>query len=296
VPDSSASALRQVGLVVHPTRPLTRVLETIATWAPAHGVAVGQVRFPDQEREVAEPVDPAVCDLLIALGGDGTALHALHAGAPASRPVLGIACGSVGVLTSVRADRAAWALEQIVEGRWSRHAIPGLEIAWSEAGAGVAINDLVMVRDGPGQAVVSIAVDDVLYAEVAGDGIVVATALGSSAYSMAAGGPILAPGADAMVVTPLAPHGGCAPPLVAGDASQLAITIEHGYRGIRCELDGRTVVSEGRRVTVRHRRDYAVMVELSDQEPRLTGLRRRGLVLDGPRVLIRASRSADTSS
>jgi NAD+ kinase len=202
----------------------------------------------------------------------------------------------VGVLTSVTADRAAWALEQVVEDRWTRRAIPGLELTWDQAGEAMAINDVVMVRDGPGQAMVSISVDDVLYAEVAGDGVVVASALGSSAYSMAAGGPILAPGADAMVVTPLAPHGGCAPPLVAGIESRLGIAIEHGHDGIRRELDGRSFEHAGRRLTVRHRRDYAVMVELAGEEPRLTGLRRRGLVLDGPRAIIRQGRQADGQS
>ena len=68
-------------------------------------------------------------------------------------------------------------------------------------------------------------VDDVLYAAVAGDGMVVATALGSSAYTMAAGGPILAAGAKGMAVTPLAPHGGSCPPLVAGMDSRLSLTV-----------------------------------------------------------------------
>ena len=91
---------QQLGLVVHPTRSLDTVLETTAAWARAHGAKVGQVMIPGQTRRVADPVDPSDCEILLSLGGDGTALHALHAGAPAERPVLGIACGSVGVLTS----------------------------------------------------------------------------------------------------------------------------------------------------------------------------------------------------
>ena len=62
-------------------------------------------------------------------------------------------------------------------------------------------------------------VDDVLYARVAGDGLVVATPLGSSAYTMAAGGPILAPGAEGIAVTPLAPHGGVCPRSSPGSAA-----------------------------------------------------------------------------
>lgn len=290
-PGRPNSALRRLGLVVHPTRHIERALEEIGAWASAQGVTVGQVPVPGQTRQVADPVEAAACDLLLGVGGDGTALTALHAGAPRSRPVLGVACGSIGVLTSVSAERVAWALEQFAAGRWTAVAIPGLEAAWGEAHGGVAINDVVLVRDGLGQIMVSTTVDGVLYARVAGDGLIVATALGSSAYTMAAGGPILAPGAQGMVVTPLAPHGGSCPPLVAGNASHLTLMIEPGYGGVRCELDGRPTTIAGSLLTVRHRRDYATLVTLAEEEPRLTGLRRRGLVLDSPRMIVREIRS-----
>jgi NAD+ kinase len=283
--------LRQLGLVVHPTRDVESVLEEIGGWASTHGLAVGQVPVPGQTRQVAGPVEAAACDLLLALGGDGTTLIALHAGATTSRPVLGIACGSIGVLTSVTGDRLAWALEQIAGRRWTPAAVPGLDVAWGEDVGEVAINDLVIIRDGPGQVLVSITVDGVLYARVAGDGLVVATALGSSAYTMAAGGPILAPGTEGMAVTPLAAHGGSCPPLVAGNDSELTLAIEPGYGGMRYEVDGRRVAVEDYTLSIRHRRDYATLVTLAEEEPRLSGLRRRGLVLDGPRVLVRESRS-----
>jgi NAD+ kinase len=287
-----SSSLRQLGLVVHPTRDLERPLDEIGAWASAHGLTVGQVPIPGQTRQVAEPIEAAACDLLLALGGDGTALSALHAGAPRSRPVLAVACGSIGVLTSVSADRVAWALEEIAKGRWSPVAVPGLDVDWGEARGAVAINDVAMIRDGPGQILVSITLDEVLYARVAGDGLVVATALGSSAYSMAAGGPILAPGAEGMAITPLAAHGGSCPSLVAGTESQLTLEIEIGHNRVRFELDGRPTAIEGHLLAVRHLRDYATLVSLEKEEPRLTGLRRRGLVLDSPRVLVRDIRSA----
>ncbi|HEV7460166.1 MAG TPA: NAD(+)/NADH kinase [Solirubrobacteraceae bacterium] len=289
--EAPGAALGQLGLVVHPTRPVERVLEEILAWAAAHTVAVGQVPVPGQSRQVADPIDAAACDLLLALGGDGTALTALHAGAPSSRPVLGVACGSIGVLTSVSAERVTWALEQVAAGRWTPLAVSGLDVALAEAHEGVAINDVAIVRDGTGQILVSVTVDGVLYAQVAGDGLVVATALGSSAYAMAAGGPILAPGAEGMVVTPLAAHGGSFPPLVAGNASTLTLAIEPGYGGVRGEIDGRPTPLAGRVMTVRHRPRYATLATLADDEPRLTGLRRRGLVIDSPRAKLRGQRA-----
>jgi NAD+ kinase len=282
--------MRLLGLVVHPTRDLEGVLEEVRGWSSTHGVDVGQVLVSGQTRRVAEPVDPAGCDLLVALGGDGTTLAALHAAAPASRPVLGVACGSVGVLTSVVGDHVGPALDLVRGGRWSAVEVPGLDVGSQSGDAEVALNDFAMIRDGPGQVLVSVSVDGVLYARVAGDGVVVATALGTSAYTMAAGGPLLAPGMEGMAVTPLAPHGGSCPPLVAGRDSELALTVEPGFGGVRYELDGRPAAVEGQELSVRWRPGYATFVRLADDEPRLTGLRRRGLVQDSPRVLAREGR------
>jgi NAD+ kinase len=129
-----------------------------------------------------------------------------------------------------------------------------------------------------------------LYAQIAADGLVVATALGSSAYNMAAGGPLLAPGAVGMVATPLEPHGGSCPPLVAGAASHLTLEVEPGFGGVRYELDGRRAAITGPLLTVRHHPDYATLVTLAEDEGRLAGLRRRSLVVDSPRVLVREHR------
>jgi NAD+ kinase len=281
----------QVGLVVHPRRDIDAALATLRGWAETHDVALGQVLIRDQTRRVAEPVAVESCDLLLALGGDGTALAALHAAAPASRPVLGVACGSLGVLTSVPAGDLSAALDQVAAASWSPRPLPALEIADLRAGRRFAINDFAMIRDGTGQVIAEIRVDDELYARTAGDGLVVATPLGSSAYTMAAGGPILAPGAQGIVVTPLARHGGVSPPLVAGPDSRVRVSVEPGYGGSRFEIDGQETGMVALEVSVTLRRDYASMVALAAQEPVLTGLRRRGLIVDSPRILARDARA-----
>jgi NAD+ kinase len=196
----------------------------------------------------------------------------------------------------VAADRATAALDQVEAGRWTAVAVPGLELAWVEDTHEVAINDLVVIRDGPGQLFVTVSVDGDLYAHLAGDGVVVATALGSSAYTLAAGGPLLAAGADGMVVTPLAPHAGSAPPLVTGSDSRLTLTVEPGYGGLRYEVDGRSVEAAAGDVKIELRPTYAELVRLADEESRLAGLRRRRLVVDSPRVLVREKRQAAPGS
>jgi NAD+ kinase len=283
-----------VGLVVHPRRDVDAALRTVLEWASKHGMAVGQVRIPGQSRTIAEPVDVASCDLVIALGGDGTALAALHAAAPPSRPVLGIACGSIGVLTSVDSERLESALEQVAAGDWIPQRLPGLDVSVAGADVAVAINDVAVVRNGAGQVIIEIRVEDELYARTAGDGLIVATPLGSSAYTMAAGGPIVLPQVPSMVLTPLAHHGGVSPPLVVGPESRIELLIESGYGGSRIEVDGQLVAERALDATVSLRDGYATMVTLADQEPLLSGLRRRRLLVDSPRVLARAARAGAT--
>jgi NAD+ kinase len=285
----------RIGLVVHPRRDLGRALDTVGDWAAAQGAEVFQVRIDGQERVVADAGDAATADLIIALGGDGTALAALHAAAPHDVPVLGVACGSLGALTATTADELDEALDAVAAGRWERRTLPGLSVTGEGAPPLVAINDLVVIRRGASQIVVGIRVDDELYVRFAGDGIVVATPLGSSAYTMAAGGPIVAPESRGYAVTPLAPHGGCCPPLVVGDTAVVTLEIAPGHGGSRIELDGQIRELQPHRLEVTWRSEYASLVMLGDQEPLLAGLRRRRILMDSPRLLARDDRAAATT-
>ena len=149
-----------------------------------------------------------------------------------------------------------------------------------------------MVRRGAGQLVADVVVDDELYARVAGDGLVVATALGSSAYSMAAGGPVLAAGTAAFVCTPLAMHGGSAPPLVVPGDAVVTVDVHPGFAGFDVEVDGRE--REGRerrfRLALHPRQAHAGDVRRRPGRG-LAGLRKRRLITDSPRVLARDARA-----
>jgi NAD+ kinase len=154
-----------------------------------------------------------------------------------------------------------------------------------------AVNDFVAVRRGPGQLVANAYVDDELYVRLAGDGVVVATALGSSAYSMAAGGPILATDAEAFVFTPVAMHGGSAAPLVVPGDSQLRVELQPGFAGFDVEIDGHTQGGPELVYTLALHRDKAVLVTFDGPSSRLTRLRERRLITDSPRVLARDDRA-----
>jgi NAD+ kinase len=287
----------RVGLVVHPNRALETALATVREWAGEVGTEVAQIRTPGSQREVAPATEPEDCALIIALGGDGTALVALRAAAPARRPVLGVACGSLGALTAVTAAEFRGALEKVGADDWEPRLLPALDVE-TNAGDPVppSVNDFVVVRRGAAQVTVAVSVDDEPYTRYAGDGVVVATPLGSSAYTLAAGGPIVAPGAATMVVTPLAPHGGCCPPLVTGRDSRIELQIEPGHGGARLEGDGQPAGDldrgDTRRMVIAFRPDHAILVALGDQEPMIAGLRRRRVIIDSPRLLARDDREA----
>jgi NAD+ kinase len=284
--------LERLGLVVHPTRAIDGALATTRAWGAAHGVEVVQVEARGHARLVADVGDAGSCDLVLAIGGDGTTLAALHAAAAADRPVLGAACGSLGALTAVTADELAGALDRVAAGDWMPRRLPGVRVASEGGFQVVAVNDVAVVRDGAGQVIVTIHLDGQLYARFAGDGVVVATPLGSTAYTLAAGGPMLAPGSSGMVATPLAPHGGSSPPLVAAAASRLEIEVDPGCAGARMEVDGQALDEEPRMLTVSWVAEYATLVGLGDDEPFLAGLRRRRILMDSPRVLARDDRAA----
>jgi NAD+ kinase len=287
-PDSLT--LRRIGLVVHPHRKLDRAIENAEGWAAANGADIVQIPMDGQDRRVAEVAAADSCDVVLALGGDGTTLAALRAATAAGKPVLGVACGSLGALTAVAAPDIATALERVAAGDWVPRRLPGIAITADGEEPLVALNDLVVVRAGASQVAVDVHLDDELYIRFAGDGLIVATPLGSSAYNLASGGPILAPSANSMVLTPLAPHGGCCPPLVAGSEARVSIDLEPGHGGARIELDGQISPLEPRHLVAEWRPEHATLIEFGGGEPFITGLRRRRILMDSPRVLARDER------
>jgi NAD+ kinase len=288
--------MERLGLVIHPRRDIADALGALERWSAAHGVEVVQVPAAGQARRVAPPGDPTTTDLIVALGGDGTTLAALRTGATAGKPVLGVACGSIGALTATAAGELPEALDRIAAGDWIERRLPALRVESDGEEPNVGVNDVVVVRQGAGQVSATVRVDGELFIRFAGDGLVIGTPLGSSAYTLAAGGPVLAPGGTGLVLTPLAPHGGCCPPLVTGPDSRLEIDLDPGFGGARIELDGqvrdRVEPLCPCSLAVTLRQDHVTLVTLGGEEHPLAGLRRRRVLMDSPRMLARAEREA----
>lgn len=282
----------RLALVVHPSRPIDGPLETLERWAGKHGVEVVQLSTEGgSERELARPGELQDGDLVVALGGDGTVLSALRTAAPGDAPVMGVACGSLGALTAVHADALDEALERFSEGDWVARRLPALAIEPAESSGHWAINDFVIVRRGAGQVVVNVSVDDELYVRLAGDGLIVATPIGSSAYTMAAGGPVLLPGTPAVVCTPVAMHGGSAPPLVVPAGAVVGVEVHPSFAGFDVEIDGHTYPLEDLNYRVWLHEEKVALVSFGEHGAGLSGLRTRGLVADSPRVMARHHRA-----
>jgi NAD+ kinase len=280
-----------IGLVVHPTRSVATPMRELRGWAGQRSVDLVQLRAFADQQQVAAQGDATDCDLILSIGGDGTTLAAIRAGIGAGRPVLGIACGSLGVLTAVGADGVVRAVERFRAGDWVPRSLPGLDV-WRDLGEPMlAVNDIVVVRDGAGQVRVSAHVDGALFARFSGDGCIVSTPVGSSAYALSAGGPLLAPDTNTYVLTPLPTHGGSCPPLVLGAGSQLSLDAVAGYGGARIEIDGQVADSRIGQLTIGLRPAVTTIVGFDDQEPFIAGLRRRQIIADSPRILAEDARS-----
>jgi NAD+ kinase len=283
----------RLALVVHPTRQIDGPLETVERWAGAHDLDVVQIpAVGGHDRQVAARGELEAGDVVVALGGDGTVLSALRAAAPHDAPVLGVACGSLGALTAVPADELEDALERVGTGDWTPRRLPALAIHTADGPDLWAVNDFVVVRRSGGQLIAELSVDDELYVRAAGDGLIVATPLGSSAYSMAAGGPVLVSTTPAVVCTPLAMHGGSAPPLVVPATSTLRVEVHPTAAGFEIEIDGHTqpLTALDYRVTLHP--EKVTLVSFGELGLGIAGLRKRRLISDSPRVLARDDRAS----
>ncbi|MEE9135897.1 MAG: NAD(+) kinase [Gammaproteobacteria bacterium] len=177
---------------------------------------IGVVTLPDaaatlETRAVQEADIAAEVDLIIAVGGDGTMLHAAALTGSGKVPLLGVNRGRLGFLADISPAEMLENLEQILEGNYSRETRLLLEAKITAADGSqrlaVAVNDIVLQRRETGRMIdVETRIADRYVNTHAGDGLIVATPTGSTAYALSCGGPIIEPLLDAVVIVPICPH------------------------------------------------------------------------------------------
>jgi len=177
------------------------------------------------------PFDPShTLDCVITLGGDGTLLRAARSLNGAATPILGVNLGRVGFLTTATGQTLDRALEALVKQKYQTEARLALLPQTVDRDGGtrpepLVLNDVVVHKGGVARVVhMRLAVDGEEVGQYSADGVIVATPTGSTAYSLSAGGPIVLPGVDAIIVTAIAPHTLAVRPLVV--PSTAVVTVE----------------------------------------------------------------------
>jgi NAD+ kinase len=178
------------------------------------------------ERELA-----ARADLVVAIGGDGTLLHAARHVAAREVPLVGINRGRLGFLTDVSPEHMLDALDAILAGDYLAERRLMLSAARGDsaaAGALFALNDIVLQKGDTGRLLdFTTEVDEVYVNTHRGDGLIVATPTGSTAYALSCSGPIIQPNVDALVMVPICPHTLSDRPLVLPSSSRIRVTLDN---------------------------------------------------------------------
>src|SRR4029079_5159433 len=237
---ASPTCTGPVGVLAQSASACAAQLLTIQAWASQHGIEVVDLGTS------AEPagVDPG-CQLVIALGGDGTILRALQLAMAHHAALLGVNFGHVGFLADIAGDELAEALERLAGGQAlldERTALVA-ETGAQPARRFIAFNDVVVARlPGFGLARLRVGVAGECLWVIEGDGIVIASPTGSTAYTVGAGGPAVAPSLDAIVITPLASQGTPLRSLVVDGSEVVRVELESGSAPLSVEIDGRTIL------------------------------------------------------
>ncbi len=258
-----------VGIVLHPERDCGGAVGAILDWAARRdievlgidtevsrvGCAAGAVTAEEMRQRA---------DLLVSLGGDGTMLRAMRLADGQRFPVLGVNLGKLGFLAEVDVPDLATALSAIDDHEFTVE--PRLAVDAVIDGQVIsAFNDFAFVRF-PGQPTAAIAVQAAgrRFVSYAADAVVVATPTGSTAYSFSAGGPIVSPAVEALLVTPAAPHSAYNRGLVISVGDQLALEILPRSGRLAVEADGNlaATVESGARIDLVPRPGAAHVVRL----------------------------------
>ena len=211
---------------------------------------------------------PQATDRLVVLGGDGTMITAIRKTLGSGVPVLGVNAGRLGVLaefsTKSLRDNAAevFGPNPIVREHLVLH-VSVLGTDGSKRLESVAVNDCAISAGAPFRMIeIALQIDNTIGPSLNGDGVIIATPIGSTAYNVSAGGPIVQPTVEAMVITAVAPHSLAFRPIVTDAATNIELMITRGNPGTSLVLDGQITheLKEGERIVIRRHDQRAQLI------------------------------------
>lgn len=278
-------AIRSIGVAIKPgdARALAAVRD-LAKLLESHGVRA--LLEPEAAEAIGEAGVPRAvmmrdADLLVVLGGDGTLLSVARAAGDREVPILGINLGTLGFLAEVSIDEMGPAIERALAGDLAIERRMRLSIDLGRDAAAprswIALNDAVIAKGASARIIdLETRADGQLVTTYHGDGLIVSTPTGSTAYSMSAGGPILLPGVASIVLTPICPHALNQRPLVLPEGAVVEVIVRALGGDVQLVVDGQegAVLQESDRVTVR-RSPVPTLLVVPPQRSRFEVLRNK---------------------
>lgn len=229
-----------LGVVTHVDRPeAARVADLVEAGAEARGLSIHFV-------PVRGPL-PEDLDLLVGIGGDGTLLAAADMALTADVPVVGINLGTVGYLADIEPEMIDTMLDGILDRSLQEKTRMTVRAEVTDGSSWTGINEVVLEKLETRRLVqIAVEINDEYFTTYRADGIITATPVGSTAYSLSAGGPVLDPSLDALIITPVAPHSLLSRSIVLRPDTVIRYTVEL-ERPVRLNVDGReaAVLAEG---------------------------------------------------
>ncbi len=196
----------------------------------------------------ALPIEPNTAfdaDMVLSIGGDGTFLRTAHLVAQDHLPIMGVNAGHLGYLTTTDVSNTDLIMRHLLSGRYrveQRIMLELLQPLHRDLHSPFALNEIAVLRQDTSSMIeVEVRIDGALVMNFAGDGLILATPTGSTAYNLSVGGPILQPGSHCFVLSPISPHALTMRPMVISDKSDLTITTRTRAALYQVSVDGETV-------------------------------------------------------
>ncbi len=238
-----------VAIMSKPTKPeLARIVPEVVDWLKARGYQIITDRETSNyckglESVAREEIGKHPVRFVVLLGGDGTLLSAARVLARTDIPVIGVNLGSLGFLTEVTVKELYAALEAADQGKASIEERSMLDCQIERDGKVLvsydALNEIVVGKNTLSRLnSFEVSIDGVFVSSYKADGLIISTPTGSTAYSLAAGGPILTPAVEAFVITPVSPHSLTHRPLVVRDSVEIVIVVKIAKEGAFVSFDG----------------------------------------------------------
>lgn len=242
------------------------VREAVERALPAIGA---RMEIVGTDLDLGSDLSGAEADVALSFGGDGTLLSIARRLGGRAVPILGVNLGHKGFLAELSADEIDSGVDALCRGEYRVSRRMMLEVRASAGERGLALNDAVVSRGALSRMLtLEVLVDGELVVRHEGDGLIVASPTGSTAYSLSAGGPLVTPEVDAMLVVPICPHSLSTRPVVIGASHAIGVRIVDGGHEAHLTMDGQLdwPLEPGTEAEVRRAERPALLVELGRRD------------------------------